>query len=150
MITIALITMMRWHKHHTRYGPPTWQPLFLDPRCFVLSRTMAGPLTTSPNRQFLVGGPGAGCPFSALCTWNRCVLSCSCCGSSFTIWLDNEVQDFISGTSLSSWQLANIPTGVEGGEKTWLPSRHNTDDNNSRFYIIVTSLLAFPPSHASR
>lgn len=89
-----------------------------DPRCSYI----VGPwrpidsLPRIPNFPLVV--QGFACPFSALCYWNRCVLPCSRCGCSSTIWLDSAERDFISRTSLSSWQLANIPTGVclwEGG-----------------------------------
>lgn len=53
--------------------------------------------------------------FSVLCCWSRCVLSCSCCSFSSIIWLDNKEWDFISSTSLSSWQLAHLSAKKKGG-----------------------------------
>lgn len=98
--------------------PLPGSPCIHDPRCLCIVEPWQ-PIDSLPRTaNFPLVVHGFACPFSALCNWNRCVLPCSRCGCSSTIWLDSAKRDFIRRTSLSSWQLANIPTGVclwEGG-----------------------------------
>ena len=126
--------------------PLPGSPSIHDPRCLCIVEPWR-PIDSVPRiANFPLVVLGFACPFSALCNWNRCVLPCSRCGCSCTIWLDSAARDFISRTSLSSWQLANIPTGVclWGGRAggAWLLSCLRLENDNDLFYIIVTSLLA--------
>lgn len=87
-------------------------PCFHDPRCLCIVEPWR-PIDSLPRiANFPLVVQGFAYPLPALCNWIRCVLPCSRCGCSSTIWLDSAERVFISRTSLSSWQLANIPTGV--------------------------------------
>lgn len=99
--------------------PLPGSPWIHDPRCLCIVEPWR-PIDSVPRiANFPLVVLGFACPFSALCNWNRCVLPCSRCGCSSTIWLDSAERDFISRTSLSSWQLANIPTGGACGRVGW-------------------------------
>ena len=130
--------------------PLPGSPCFHDPRCLCIVEPWQ-PIDSLPRiANFPLVVQGFAYPLSALCNWNRCVLPCSRCGCSSTIWLDGAERVLISRTSLSSWQLANIPTGVcvcvwKGGVSGHVCSlASDWQKTTFDFYIIVTSSLDSP------